>query len=183
MIDLDIPLPARIVSRMRVFPIHSPNSTSTPLSILDATVVCFAPTAAIWTYETAPPIDQLIVSFTETLNAYPQWAGQLQWSSYNPQGDHTRRQGRLILTYGAESDPGVEYIIARTSCSLSSLLPATNDGSTDAKSFPSTELLSADPPLALHNAIDHKGLPCMIVQVTAFAEGGVSIAIKLAPPC
>ena len=167
-----------VVARNRLFPTHPPNPTSTPLSILDATVLRFAQTAAIWTYERAPSMDHLMTSFIETLDAYPQWAGQLRWSSCNPQGDHTQRQGRLMLAYGLDSDPGVEYIISSTSCSISSLLP-TNDGYNDIKSFPSMELLSADPPLALHNAVDYIGLPCMVVQVTAFADGGVSIAIKL----
>ncbi|KAF8075032.1 hypothetical protein FPV67DRAFT_1619832 [Lyophyllum atratum] len=168
--------------RSRLFPDPAPKPTHTPLSILDATVVRFAPTAGIWLFAVAPPVDQLTRSLKVTINAYPQWSGQLQWAPYNPAGDHTQRYGRLMLVYGTPNDPGVEFIIASTSRELSSLISTPVDGCLDVGSFPSGEFLDPTTRLAMHDAINYAGLPSMIVQITTIASGGVGVAIKLAHP-
>ncbi|KAF8577884.1 hypothetical protein K439DRAFT_1654977 [Ramaria rubella] len=76
-------------------------STHTSLSILDAAVARFSPTAAIWMYDRSPPLETLISSLKTTLNSYQQWAGQLHWSKFMPEGGHTMRHGRLMLSYGS----------------------------------------------------------------------------------
>lgn len=175
-------LPTELISRTRLFPDPPLNPTHTPLSIIDATVIRFSPTAAIWLYEQTPSLDTLATSLKVTLNAYPQWAGQLHRASYIPQGDHTQRYGRLMLTYGEQTDPGIEYIIASSPHNLRSLhIQTASDGCTMAN-FPSDELLSHTTPLALHNAIDFEGLPSVVVQVTTFSDGGAAIAVKMAHP-
>ncbi|KAJ8116006.1 hypothetical protein ONZ43_g4534 [Nemania bipapillata] len=71
----------------RVFPAKPlRNATTTPLSILDATVARFAPCGAIWFYDKASGLDandpifadHLELALSETLNDYPHYAGQLR---------------------------------------------------------------------------------------------------------
>ncbi|RDB23689.1 Hydroxycinnamoyltransferase 2 [Hypsizygus marmoreus] len=172
-----------VTSRVRLLPSPSPKPVYTPLSILDAVVARFSPTAAIWMYEAAPSIDQLTASLKRTLDAYPQWAGQLQWAPYDPRGDHTQRYGRFVLVHGTDADPGVEYIISTSPRLFSSLVGETTKGCLEVGNFPpSDELLDPTTPLALHNLVDFAGLPCMIVQVTTFADHGVAIAVKFTHP-
>ncbi|CAF0884700.1 unnamed protein product [Adineta steineri] len=110
------------MSTSRVFPESYLKDSTDPryvsLSILDATTTNFSPTCATWIYD--PPKDthtvstqQLVISLQKTLDAYPHWAGQLQYVSYNANGDHTQRFERLGVLYGAKSDPGVEVVIAQ----------------------------------------------------------------------
>lgn len=175
-------LPTELISRTRLFPDPPPNATHAPLSIIDATVIRFSPTAATWIYKKTPPLDTLVTSLKETLNAYPQWAGQLHRASYIPRGDHTQRYGRLMLTYGEQADPGIEYVVVSSPNTLHSLhIETGRDGCTVAD-FPSEELLSYTTPLALHNAVDFEGLPSVVVQVTTFSDGGAAIAVKMAHP-
>lgn len=58
--------------------------SSVSLSILDATVARFSPTSAIWVYDSVPDgiqtedfVRHLQTCFVETLDSFPQWAGQL----------------------------------------------------------------------------------------------------------
>lgn len=87
-----------------------------------------------------------------------------------------------MLAYGTEADPGIEYITATTPRQLSSLIDKPIDGCLNASNFPSVELLDKTTPLALGDGIDFVGLPCMIVQITTFADNGAAIAVKLAHP-
>src|ERR1700753_42896 len=91
-----------------------PAKQSVPLSIIDSTVANFAPTEVVLFYDPAPsrkPAQLLIKHLRQgleiTLDAYPQWCGRLHRSDYGPgsQG-HTKRYGRLVLTFGSEDDPG-----------------------------------------------------------------------------
>lgn len=173
----------RIESRIRVFPEFPSNDPNcTPLSILDATVARFSPTAAIWMYNQSLPIENIVISLRRTLNAYPQWAGQLEWTEFDPKGDHTQRHGRLRLSFGTRADPGVECIIAHSTHRISDIVPAQASDLWDAGVFPGNDLLDTTISLALHNLVDFKGLPCMIVQITKFGGGGFAIAVKLAHP-
>ncbi|KAI0827278.1 transferase family-domain-containing protein [Trametes gibbosa] len=149
------------------------------------TVVRFAITNAGWYYDhpgndvgqLSP--DLLTESLRKTLDAYPQWAGQLEWLPSEGQ-----RQGRACITYGSPNDPGVELILARCSASLPSLVPDTKtrlrSGVWCAEGFPSTQLL-VPTQLALHyNPWSYAGRPSVCVQITTFACGGVGIAIRIA---
>ncbi|KAF8521926.1 transferase family-domain-containing protein [Hysterangium stoloniferum] len=157
-------------------PIHA------PLSIVDASVARFAPTNAVWVYEKAPPTEILISSLRKTLDAYPQWCGQLHSAKYNPEGNHTERYGRLMLSYGTDSDPGVELIRAEASDHVSTIIPPPIDDHYDMRRIPVRELTGGSTQLALPNMVDVPGLPGIIVQLTRFKCEGMSIAIKMAHP-
>lgn len=163
-----------------------------PLSILDATVLTFSPTSAVWMYDppsdargqAAMSFDHLLRSLETTLLAYPQWAGQLQWMPYDPEGDHTQRYGRLKLVYGTNTDPGVEFVTAHCPQIMASIVPSAADRAAhsqgwQASQVPSAELLS-ETPLALHNLTEYIGLPCLTIQLTSFVCGGLAIAVKFA---
>ncbi|KAI8577899.1 hypothetical protein K450DRAFT_249825 [Umbelopsis ramanniana AG] len=184
----------QVIGTTRIFP--ESNVTSNvprivPLSIIDATVAEFAPTAGTWIYDQpkeelgkrALYVDQLTLSLRKTLEAYPQWAGQLKWAAYHPDGDHTERFGRLVLSYGALTDPGVALVIAQTSQPLASIVPSAqdrkeNNGFYDIKGLSKISFMTSEVPLALKQ--DHNNPPCLIVQITSFACGGVSISVKMA---
>lgn len=185
-----------ILSSTRIFPesrpeIPVPHKVS--LSIMDATVADFASSSATWMYD--PPkyqskafsMNMLTSSLEKTLDAYPQWAGQLQWAPYNPKGDHTERLGRLILSYGESTDPGVALVIARSSKALLSIIPSKEDrmangGCYNAKELSKLNVMTKTVPLVLHNRADFAGLPGLIVQITTFADGAVTLAVKFAHP-
>ncbi|KZT11632.1 uncharacterized protein LAESUDRAFT_741058 [Laetiporus sulphureus 93-53] len=142
-----------------------------PLSVLDASVVRFSPTGACWFLD-APSSEQgrkalspdhLRASLQCTLTSYVQWTGQLKWAPYDPEGDHTQRVGRLILTYGSPADPA--------SIVPSPASRAAGSRHLDVQQTPMEELF---PPtnLPLHDLREYEGLPNMIVQITEFACGG-----------
>ncbi|PSR81097.1 hypothetical protein PHLCEN_2v6538 [Hermanssonia centrifuga] len=199
----DIPTPTLnvfAVSRKRIFPTSQQPSglvRTTPLSILDESVLRFAPSACVWIFSTPTLAREKMAlshahlenTLSQTLGSYPQWAGQLHWSSSKTVEAHgVRPFGRLAVTYGSVTDdPGVEFVAATCPHSLNSLLPSSTPGSRtgthwrNATSFPTTELLPSTP-LALNNLKDYLGLPSMIVQITDFACGSVGVAVKLAHP-
>jgi hypothetical protein len=128
-----------------------------------------------------------VVALQKTLDAYPHWAGQLQFVSYNANGDHTQRFERLNILYGVELDPGVEVIIAHRPETISFLVPTATEreagpGWWNAGEVPLVDLVPASSLLALHDLVHHEGLPAMMVQFTTFKCGGLAISIKLAHP-
>ncbi len=191
------PLPSlgvRIISVTRLFPetAHKPSSLRhIPLSMLDATAAYASPTSAVWLYDPPPAgcqaaltTAQLTLALQTTLNvSCPQLAGQLQWAPYKADGDHTMRFGRLYLSYGSTSDPGMELVIAHCPSVLSSLVPspavrAAGSGMWDARQVPLEELLPTTP-LAPDREVDQNAsLPCAAVQLTTFDCGGMAIVAK-----
>ncbi|KAJ7770979.1 transferase family-domain-containing protein [Mycena maculata] len=181
-------------SSTRLFPDEPSSACTVPLSILDASVGNFAPAAAAWVYDVPPAEGKsaltpalLKLSLIKTLNAYPQWAGQLQYTQYNPKGGHTSRSRRCKVTYGIPADPGVEFVVADSSTDIASLFPSVEErtsgaGAFDASSLGELELLPKSPDLASHSSADFTGLPCLIVQVTNFKCGGSVIALKSSHP-
>ncbi|KAJ6515270.1 transferase family-domain-containing protein [Mycena sanguinolenta] len=165
-----------------------------PLSILDASVGNFGAAAGIWVYDapqeqgkSALDPAQLKLSLSRTLNAYPHWAGQLQYTAYIPGGGHTSRSRRLEVVYGAPADPGVEFVVAQSSAAISDVFPSLEDrtsglGAFDASALGTLNLLPSSPALASHSGGDFKGLPCLIVQVTNFKCSGTVIAAKSSHP-
>ncbi|RHZ43171.1 transferase family protein [Aspergillus thermomutatus] len=172
---------------------HSPPASpiTTPLSILDATVARFAPTGAIWLFDSFPEnttekgfINRLESSFVQTLSDYPQWAGQLQWAPVRENGLHTERFNRPMIVYGTPNDPGVEWrIVKRDQMSIESLVPSATErasvGTWHGDDFPQRDFLS-DTPLALHDLREYQGLPGMQVQITLLKDRGYAIAIRMA---
>lgn len=77
-------------------------------------------------------------------------------------GSHTERFGRPILVYGSESDPGVEWVIAKHARCVESLVPPAAErpsgkGTWLATDFPQ-KIFSSGTPLALYNLRDYAGL-------------------------
>ena len=186
-------LDIQVDSSTRIFPEARLTLEKTvPLSIIDATVTRFAATAAAWLYDRpintdALSIERLKVALEKTLNHYPQWAGKLHFAPYNAEGCHTQRFGRLMLSYGSTSDPGVHFQVAHSQVRLSSFIPSASEraagaGIYDFTAIPIAELLLDEQKLALYNMKDFEGLPCMSVQLTTFVCGGISIAVKIAHP-
>jgi len=183
----------QVDSSTRIFPeARLTQEKTVPLSIIDATVAQFSATAAAWLYDRptntdALSIEQLKVALEKTLNYYPQWTGKLHFTPYNTEGGHTQRFGRLMLSYGSTSDPGVHFLVAHSPVRLSSLIPspskrAAGSGICNITAIPIAELLPEEQKLALYNMEDFEGLPCLIVQLTTFVCGGISIAVKMAHP-
>lgn len=188
------------LSRARVFPSGWEKTgairfrQTTCLSIIDATTAGFAPTCGIWMYDASEGPERLAVSsealtssLQATLVAYPQLAGQLQRTAPDGSTHHTRRFGRFELAFGDSSDPGVEVVIAKCSQTLAALVPTraarmSGDGVWNATAFSDIGLLPESPSLALGDLWTSAGLPCLIIQITSFACGGVAVAIKFAHP-
>ncbi|KAK8009202.1 transferase family protein [Apiospora marii] len=185
---------------IRLFPSqnHTRERISVPLSILDATCARFTDTGAVWLFDApsaASPEDllgdrvvhRLRASFVDTLNDFPQWAGQLHWAPFRPgTGDHTQRFQRCMLTYGGgggeeNADPGVEWGVVRRDYTLDSIVPPGGGVWWDNDAFPQGDLVSPAK-LALAGLKDEEGLPCMLVQITLFACGGYGVGVRLAHP-
>ncbi|KFZ11547.1 hypothetical protein V501_04719 [Pseudogymnoascus sp. VKM F-4519 (FW-2642)] len=172
--------------KLRLFPSSRLTTpVSTPLSILDATVARFSSTGAVWLFcSPSQSHTNLQSSFVATLNDFPQWAGQLQWSPVRDGGLHTERFGRPMVVYGCDSDPGVEWVVSKTEVILDSIVPSAlervaGNATWIATDFPQNIFLS-DSKLALHNLVEYAGLPGMSVQITEFSCGGYAIAVKMA---
>lgn len=94
----------------------------------------------------------------------------------------------MAVTYGSRSDPGVAVHLATSPLTIGSLVPdneAKKAGCWNAAPSALEELLpgrSAGEPgrLALWNMQESDGLPCVVVQLTTFACGGVAIAVRIA---
>ncbi|KAI1472943.1 transferase family protein [Daldinia caldariorum] len=178
----------------RVFPLNgSKQTTTTKLSILDASVARFAPCGAIWLYDRAESADsrdpgifkRLEKSLRQTLDDYPHFAGQLRWASKElVEGDvNPRYIGRPVVIYGGPEDPGVELVIVRDNRELSDVVPSQDERLTtkqvwNATTFPQNDLL-AKTKLAFSSLTEFEGLPAVAVQLTGFKCGGFAISIKL----
>ncbi|KAE8319895.1 transferase family-domain-containing protein [Aspergillus transmontanensis] len=170
-------------SSIRLLPLsHSHQPCSISLSILDATVVRFAPTGAIWLFDDFPSdektfLHNLQASLIQTLDHFPQWAGQLQWVPFQPGRTH-----RPMITYNTASDPGVEWSVVRFAEPITSYAPTASERASKGfwvgDEFAQNTFLSQTR-LALANLRDYEGLPSMTIQVTLFEGGGYAIGIKL----
>ncbi|KAJ7682071.1 transferase family-domain-containing protein [Mycena polygramma] len=183
-------------SSSRVFPEERSSTRTVELSILDAAAGNFDAAAAAWVYDA--PTDHrksalapahLKQSLAKTLNAYPHWAGQLKNTAYIRGANHTSRSGRLQVTYGVPTDPGVEFVVTSSEEEVATLFPSVEErtsglGAFDITSIGALNLLPSSPALASesHNGGDFTGLPCLIVQVTSFKCGGVVVALKSSHP-
>ncbi|KAI1387575.1 transferase family protein [Hypoxylon trugodes] len=187
--------PCRVRRTKRIFPARPPKkTTTTKLSILDASVTRFAPCGAVWLYDQSdnanahdPSVFQrLEEALTQTLSNYPHYSGQLRWASKEfVQGDvNPRFLGRPIVVYGSEEDPGVELVIAEDSRELSAIVPSREERSTEkriwnATDFPQGEFQS-NTKLAFSKLGEYEDLPGVVIQLTRFKCGGYAISIKLA---
>ena len=183
------------IESTRLFPAQQPTPSSTPLSILDATVVRFAPTGAIWIFNKPLNVDQrtlidnLRTSFIDTLSKFPQWAGQLQWAPVSPNGTHTERFNRPLVKFGTDADPGVEWTVVEHPLRADEIAPTAEErasstagsrlGAWMGDDFDQNLFISSNP-LALANLRDYVGLPGMQVQISLLRGGGYAIGVKIA---
>lgn len=175
----------------RIFPtISNKHETTTPLSILDASVAKFAACSAIWFFDAEPLVDarepalfrSLELSFRETLSRWPHWSGQLRWA-VETDGLSTPHLGRPVITYGGNSDVGVDWTVATCDTELSSMIPSREARTTTDRVWKATNLpceLQTASKLAFSDDLaNFKGLPGLAVQLTAFECGGWSVHVKL----
>lgn len=177
----------------RLHPSNKPTKPhTTPLSILDNPCGRFSPTGAFWVFDEIPDqssesqfVNRLQKSLIETLNSFPQWAGQLQWAPYKAGGKHTQRFNRAQLTWGTSSDPGVEWKVVRQPFSAETIAPLPSERTSNPAAvwlgddLPQDALVSSTP-LALHNLRDCHDMPGMLVQLTLLQGGGYAVAVKMA---
>ncbi|KAL7912255.1 transferase family domain-containing protein [Trichoderma velutinum] len=180
---------AKILKTDRLHPPSRPQApVSTVLSVLDATVARFAPTGAIWIFEHDSPamkVEVLKRSFIKTLEAFPQWAGQLQWAPVRDNGSHGERFNRPMITYGLDSDPGVEWNVVQLDSSPSSVAPEPSLRALNElwiERFPQSDLMISSTKTALYDLDTFQGLPSMIVQITLLGDSGYAVAVKMAHP-
>ncbi|KAI1339754.1 transferase family protein [Xylariaceae sp. FL0016] len=188
----------QVLSRCRVYPIvrgTRGQAISTPLSILDASVARFSATGAIWFYDSLPKGWQDIVnkndwaeslcrSLRETLSQFPQWAGQLKWAAWRPDGSYLERFNRPVISSGDTSDPGVEWTVIRHPFALSSVVPNLSHRVSDSGIWIGSEF-SQDPfisntPIALHDLHEFAGLPAVSIQLNLFEGDGYALGVKIA---
>ncbi|KAI0113117.1 transferase family protein [Daldinia grandis] len=178
----------------RVFPLNGPKqTTTTKLSILDASVARFAPCGAIWLYDRAENADsrdptlfeRLEKALRQTLDDYPHFSGQLRWASEElVKGDvNPRYIGRPVVVYGSPGDPGVELTIVEDSRELDALVPSQDERLAtkqvwNATDFPQNDFL-AKTKLAFSSLPEFEGLPGVTIQLTGFKCGGFAVSIKL----
>lgn len=172
-----------VQSRTRIFPNpHVPPLQPRVefLSIIDAIVLYFAKSACVWFYNEPLDTDRLIYSLRKTLRAYPQWAGQLRFAQCNPDAEHVHRHGRLELSYGSSSDPGVECIFAEANLPMSSMVPRDAIAKLwDATHVHYKDFLDTETAFALDDSKQSEGLPSMKVQFTKFKDGGTAVAVGI----
>ncbi|EED12143.1 transferase family protein [Talaromyces stipitatus ATCC 10500] len=163
-----------------------------PLSILDCTSARFSSTGCIWIFDhhDATPdhhtlVERLRDSFVATLNEFPQWSGQLQWTPFNPSGGYRERFNRIQLVYGSVDDPGVDWRTTSYSSESTAQFAPTPSERVSKKIWRGDNnseysRLVSDCPLALSDLKSYEGLPGMSVQVSLFGDGGYAIGVKLA---
>ncbi|KAJ7582768.1 transferase family-domain-containing protein [Mycena floridula] len=169
----------QVQSRSRIHAASLSQPQTVYLSILDCVVTTFAPTAALWLYDSPEDdiaIETLTAALRETLDLFPHFVGQLKSSDFKPDGRHKHRHMRLSLAFGHPEDPGVELVIAHCSKAISSFSSFSD--------FPSEQFLpdSTSPRLAMQDGVHFLGLPAVIVQITKFVDAGLAIAAKMSHP-
>ena len=188
-------LSASVLSRRRIFPIgretaeqtHGLQPRCVPLSIVDNTLSGGPLTGCVWLWDSdlsgALSVRLLTTSLRHALSLFPWWCGQLGPRPVDADGDHTQRYGCLQLEWGLETDPGAELVIASSPLRLdSSLVPSHAERSARGglwanTTLPKPELFSSTTLATTGGAPD--GLPCLCLQLTSFACGGLAIAVKL----
>ena len=143
-------LPVRIVSCNRVFPANRTVLTplpshTTPLSMLDNKSDTFGTTGVVWLYESDAHlpgggdafVPSMVRSLQVVLSSFPWWCGSLYRCPLEGSADsiwaeqvasrlprHCVRFGRLLLSYGALSNPGVPLLLADCPLPLTAVAPS-----------------------------------------------------------
>lgn len=180
-------------STRRVFPATPrKNTTTTKLSIVDATAARFTPCGAIWFFDGAPDIDannpalfeRIELALMQTLDDYPHYSGHIQWATPDMvAGDiNPRHIGRPVVIYGTADDPGVELTVVQDDRDLASVVPDPSERATTKKvwvasDFPQNDFLPSTV-LAFSSLNAYVGLPGVAVQVTAFKCSGFAVSVN-----
>ncbi|EQB44217.1 transferase [Colletotrichum gloeosporioides Cg-14] len=187
----------RVQATRRIFPkTPAPEPTVSKLSIIDATVARFTPTAAIWLYDkidivqlSYPSLFETLGSaLSETLDDFPHFAGQIQWATQDMvRNDAVQRHlGRLVVSHGSPEDPGVELIVAEYDTNLDQVVPSRSERETSLKEWNASDFRQSDflpnTKIALSSLNAIEGLPSVAIQLTAFKCGGIGISAMIAHP-
>ncbi|KZL72543.1 transferase family protein [Colletotrichum incanum] len=178
-----------------------PERTSTApiiskLSIVDATVARFTPTAAIWLYDKprdgdfSPPelFDIMSLALSQTLNDYPHFAGHIQWATQDMVKDDVvpRHLGRPVVVHGTSDDPGVEIVTVNYDMNLEEVVPSRHQRVTQLKEWNASNFQQSDllpqTKIALMSLNAVEGLPVMAVQLTTFKCGGFGLSAMISHP-
>ena len=190
----------------------SPAPSVVPLSLLDNKCDMFGHTTAVWLFDAHPDWNlqedgdgeqsaskALLRSLESALSQFPWWCGAVSrcppGASPNSATAHTggglpahcTRFGRLLLTYGADSDPGVVALVAQCSLKLKDVVPSSAElaarGSWHCQALLSADLCKQGPLLGEgekeHRSARLSSPPCMLVQLTAFGCGGVAVGVRI----
>ncbi|ORY35879.1 hypothetical protein BCR39DRAFT_461435 [Naematelia encephala] len=181
---------------IRVFPTEKSSAHTTALSIIDSSVSNYTICGALWLFPPPPPPgssstnpythSSLVSSLSTVLSAYPQWCGHLHIPTYDAQlarTDHTRRFGRVWISWGNPSDPGVEVTFSQRQEHITQVLPAKVPGSQslyDANVLDMGLFVDSSHLVNLRSPITGAApSPCMLVKITTFSDGGIGIAVGL----
>ncbi|KAJ5924066.1 transferase family protein [Penicillium verhagenii] len=190
----------------RIYPKAKPTEDAVALSLIDATTVDFSATSAIWFCEKPDKqqdgfdlFDHFRQSLRHTLDAYPHFTGQLKSIASLDSSEstaetanfekHARRYGRVYAHYGTSSDPGVEFITAKSTATLDTLCPASRPTEQPIYNQQRVSVDGLIPSVRIANAVRPKPadvngalLPLLAVQITQLACGGFSLSAKMAHP-
>ena len=192
-----------VLDSARIFPSRpAEKPVAIPLSIVDASTSNYGPCSAVWYFNRAttdepenvlPPCSlrfatELRESLSNTLSDFPHFAGRLKYLSHDPAGDHTRRYGRIELTYGTEEDPGVVFTTAHCNIRLDEIVPEAESRRTeegriwDLSGMLSHKFIPSSPVLALKTEEINAIAPAVMVQITDFLCGGLCVGVMIAHP-
>ena len=161
-------------------PPSSPRSTA--LSIIDSDVSNYSPCSALWLFP--PPLsgshdlETFRLSLQGTLAVYPQLCGRLHIPPYDPdiaRIDHTRRFGRVHLSWGEENDPGVSFTTCTSSHTISHYHQLAQDGVTSLKT--PWELYPAFNDLPTLRDPEGRIKSATLVKLTTLADSALAVGI------
>ncbi|KAK2036653.1 transferase [Colletotrichum somersetense] len=123
-----------IETNRRVFPeSRSSSPTTSKLSVIDATVARFSPTAAIWLHDKPKVIQTLPSNICSTI-------------SHALNDIIPRHLGRPVVVHGTLDDPGVELVVVNYDMNLDCVVPSRDERAArltewDASGFPQSDFL------------------------------------------
>ncbi|KAL4809985.1 hypothetical protein BDV18DRAFT_51401 [Aspergillus unguis] len=190
-----------LIETTSIHPTTKQAKTTAPLSILDAAVTNYSPSAAVWFFD-ADNSNESFLSFQDdllqkslsvTLSSFPHFAGDLRKiEDVSVPGsdkylDHTKRYGRLAVTFGAESDPGVGFSVASCDLSLDEIVPLTQRNGSGFRFWnlacPADRFLpQAQVSVSGSKQGNMRPSSPVLIQITRFRCGGASIGVKIAHP-
>ncbi|KAH7350715.1 hypothetical protein BKA65DRAFT_605393 [Rhexocercosporidium sp. MPI-PUGE-AT-0058] len=183
-------LDVKIHSTTEIFPSPPLNKPITAaLSILDNTSANFSRCAAIWYYppSTSPlTLNDLTTSLSHALNSYRPWCGRLTYTSspFTTHGPQSTRYQRIHTTYNTPHDIGIPLTIASSPHALSSFLPSLHTRKSTLKAWSASENLPSSSllpniRLSLSSPSASEDAPNIVIQLTTFACGSVSVGIAI----